>query len=266
MKSSLGISLLLAFACMLGACKSAAKAVAKKAGQEVAYIVGREVGTELTAMTDTSSNEERQKLAFTENAKNLFGDNELSEIYVEEFFPVLMSDEAQSWAKKMAHRGMSTTETEAAGAELSSRGMTRLPTSQIKRVMELRSELAQLSSALCAGFWTGKASQNLLFGTLAKLPLDHAREWFRISAEAMRAELTATAPIDPISESESIQAFSELMDAASKAEQRAILDAVAMKSSVSPELACNAVTAFHANFRSVRPSAQKILARAVLLP
>ncbi|MEM9074563.1 MAG: hypothetical protein AAGE52_39075 [Myxococcota bacterium] len=77
------------------------------------------------------------------------------------------------------------------GAQLSSRGIARLPDASIRDWHRLRRQMTS-HQALCAGMWTGAMPQGALGAGLASLNDTDLRRWMQISAEAMMLEVRST--------------------------------------------------------------------------
>lgn len=89
-----------------------------------------------------------------------------------------------------ALKGMSGPEASAFTQQKARAGLKRLPYESLKNWNDLRLKLAEVSPALCAGFWTGKGltGANLQEG-LVKLQEDEAVTWVRNSMRAAALEI-----------------------------------------------------------------------------
>ncbi len=82
-------------------------------------------------------------------------------------------------------------ERSAAARALSARGVGRLSASQLDEVFSIKLELAQRSTAVCAGMWSGRVAPGEIFAALAKLPHPRMLRWMTLSAESAQLALRA---------------------------------------------------------------------------
>jgi hypothetical protein len=84
-----------------------------------------------------------------------------------------------------------------AGAELSHAGLKRLPIADLRRWNTLRQALANGSSEVCTGLWTGKMETKTLLAVMEEWPEKDLDDWAQISTDAMRLEAEAApVPVD----------------------------------------------------------------------
>jgi hypothetical protein len=78
----------------------------------------------------------------------------------------------------------------AAGRELSARGLSRLTAAQLDEVYAIRLELAERSTAVCAGMWSGRIADGEVMAALARLAPPRMTRWFELSMEGIRIALS----------------------------------------------------------------------------
>lgn len=85
-----------------------------------------------------------------------------------------------------------------AARELSHLGLRRLSSADLETWHQLRARLADASSVICAGFWSGNVADAQVQAELEKLDDQGLDDWFRVSMAAMllEAESTAALPAD----------------------------------------------------------------------
>ncbi len=83
----------------------------------------------------------------------------------------------------------------AAARDLAHAGLRRLSIPELEAWNRLRERLAESSSVVCAGFWTGRVGQAELRVALEALDDAQLDDWFRVSTTAMRLEAESTAAL-----------------------------------------------------------------------
>jgi hypothetical protein len=85
-----------------------------------------------------------------------------------------------------------------AARELSHLGLRRLSSADLATWHQLRARLAEASSVVCAGFWTGRLADAQIQAELEKLDDQGLDDWFRVSMSALQleAESTTAMPAD----------------------------------------------------------------------
>jgi hypothetical protein len=142
-------------------------------------------------------------------------------------------------------------------AELAAAGTARLDATDQEALFDVKVALADKSSALCAGFWTGNVTGAGLSEAMRALDGPHQRTWITLSARALTRELEANGAPPPASAGAGPDAMAELLQSLSP-EQRAAFEAADGASS--EQVACGAFRALAAGIRKI--SAEK---RAVVL-
>ena len=107
------------------------------------------------------------------------------------------------------------------GMRLSKRGLARLEAPDLALRMQVLLALAEKAGdPLCAALFMGKPDPDEFLASISRLDSSDFATWVRISVSAAKAELTATAPEPPASESELDSALMSIM-AAGDSTQRA---------------------------------------------
>jgi hypothetical protein len=75
------------------------------------------------------------------------------------------------------------------GAELSLHGTALLPARDLAQINELSLRLSEVSPNFCSGWWTGDVAGRVVYDALERLEQADARKWFRLSTDAILAEL-----------------------------------------------------------------------------
>jgi hypothetical protein len=81
-----------------------------------------------------------------------------------------------------------TAESKAYAASLVHNGLKRLAYKDLKEWNRLRLLMANGSNELCAGFWSGKLIEEVLFNTLLSFSEKDGDSWIKMSANAAKAE------------------------------------------------------------------------------
>lgn len=80
--------------------------------------------------------------------------------------------EANLYARKLVHNGLK-----------------RLSWTDLKKWNKARLALSMKSPEMCAGFWNGKISDDLLFSTMSQLSKETVEDWVTVSTAAARLEV-----------------------------------------------------------------------------
>lgn len=136
------------------------------------------------------------------------------------------------------------------GRKLTEHGVKRLPDAiLVDRARIMRALMDHGGPELCAGFWTGRLSQEQLLPALEKLEERELERWFELSILAMNAELD-DAPARIVSEKEFSTAFRSLLGTMPEAEQEKLLAAIDKQGKgeqLSVEEMCAAVKQIYGN-------------------
>lgn len=130
----------------------------------------------------------------------------------------------------------------AAGAELTAKGIGRLPPTQFNELLAMKAELARDSKYVCSAIWTGKLDSNLFSAEMQRhLSSAEVRRWFELSAEAMRAELQQTGRARHHSMAELAGVLEAVFNSLPESERETFARTFKQGEKASPEDGCKAV-------------------------
>jgi hypothetical protein len=147
--------------------------------------------------------------------QQLFGSEQAADLYAASLAPMLSEPKFRERmaAINKTPAGASTSVDGAAmtaTARLVSAGMARLTDAEQETFADLKAAMATHSVELCAGFWTGRLRMEDMSAALHLLTEEQKAAWIRISMEALKREVHATAPAAVPSENANTDALKAL--------------------------------------------------------
>jgi hypothetical protein len=96
-----------------------------------------------------------------------------------------------------AIKAMSASEAQNFSQEKAKLGLRRLSTEDLENWNRIRLVIAVENAPLCAGFWTGKMSSEIIQNGLSRLPAEDIDVWMRLSMTAAKLEIEAQPVTEP---------------------------------------------------------------------
>ena len=125
----------------------------------------------------------------------------------------------------------------------------------------MRQALANGSSEVCTGLWTGKMDTKTLLAVMEEWPETDVEDWARISTDAMRLEAEAAPyPVDQDGFSKGLRALLETLPAA---ETKRLQTALRAGLSLPSDEACWAVRVVMRGAETLQPEGRDLLLRGL---
>ena len=135
-------------------------------------------------------------------------------------------------------------------SELVAAGLTRLDTTDLAAIFEVKRALAEKSPVLCGGFWSGQISPLELTAGLRRLSKEQQSVWITVSGRALSKEVAADGPPPPApAGTAGPDAMAELQRGLAP-EQQAAFDAAA-QGVPTQDIACRAFLALAAGLQKL---------------
>lgn len=229
----------------------------KRTMAAVGSVVGLLLSQHVTAPMAERWDFERQlraqaPAAWTERTKDIF---------VEEVGDLLRSDAFKTWARAHPEAG------QAAGADLSSRGMARLTDEDMERLRRLKRRLAEKSPALCEAFWTGQAQISMVHQALQEhLSESEVRDWLRINTLATKLELEDRVPARKVKQDDVGTVLLTLAGTMEAAQRDRFINTLQQGESARGQDACKAFLIMADASDVLKPADRSTLARFIVAP
>jgi hypothetical protein len=189
----------------------------------------------------------------------LFGSTESAELYSRLMGPVFSDSRYRAW---LEHHGNSAFQ---ASAQLTAAGLALLQPEDGERLFRVRRKLADVSPALCQGFWDGQIAATNLSAGLHQLPVSEQSAFIEVTARAAALELEngPGLPASAVPQAEVDRAMSQLMERLGS-EGRAAFLKTARGAHLSPEEACAAFRNLTDTLPKLDSDARAVVIRTIL--
>lgn len=165
-----------------------------------------------------------------------------------------------------ASRAGSRTEARALGRQLSQAGLRRLSDARlIQRATLVSHLLNQADTETCAAIMKGRPLPGIETA-LRQLPAEEIGQWFDISFEAIRAELSQDPAPSPPSQEQLNQAMKAMLALLPPGEGQLLISVLTSLSKSADSSACNAARLMYTNIPDLADPHRAVFARMLVLP